>query len=115
MQPPAHIDMSLIREAIARRQAGGVGGSPQGGVTLPAAAQQSQPGGLTPTGQPNTPGQPQPQPPLGAVPGGMPQGAPGGGGAPQQSGVPPQKPQANFDDETKSVGKALISQLLKYL
>jgi hypothetical protein len=101
--------MSVIREALARRQAGG-GGAPGGGGTMPAAGQQSQPGALTPTGNPNTPGQPTPQPPIGTVPGGMPQGAPQGQPQPQQP-----KPQPNFDDQTKSVGKALIAQLLKYI
>ncbi len=109
MQPPAGIDMGLIQQALARRA--GAPGGVAGGTTVPAQGQQSQPGGLTPTGNPNVPGTPTPAP-MAAPGGGMP--APQGGApAPQQPPAP--KPQANFDDETKNVGKVLITQLLKYL
>lgn len=98
MQP--NIDMSLIREAMARRQMGGVAG----GNTAPAAAQQSLPGGAMPSGSPNTPSTP-------AIPQVQGGGAPGA--APQGQARP--KPNPSFDDDTKVSAKALMQQLLKYM
>lgn len=108
--PPSNVDMSVIREAMARR---GMGGVPAGGTTLPAASQQTAPSGMTPAGGPNTPTVPPPQmpPPQG---GAMPQAQPGApqGPSPQQR---PQSAQPNFDDDTKVSAKALMQQLLKYM
>ncbi len=110
MNPPANIDMNLIREAMLRRQQGQLGG----GAGAPAAGQLTQPGGVLPGGGVNVPGTPPPpMPPVGG--GGMPQAAPGA--APGQPGGKPRtNPDlANFDEDTKLSAKALMQQLLKYL
>lgn len=98
--PPnsAQVDMSAIREAIARRQGGGA---------TPALNQVSAPGASLPTGGPNTPTSPTPPPAQ----------SPSGSVAP--SSAPPQgaklKQVDNFDDETRSLAKTLISKLMNVL
>lgn len=103
MNPPAHIDMGLIQQALARRmQSGQLGG---GG--MPAQQQVAGGGAVAPPPQVAPTGplpmqQPQGQP----APQGQPQG-------PQQAQGP--KPEPQFDDETKAVSKALIARLLKVI
>lgn len=97
---PPNIDMSLIREAMARRAQ--QGGAPAGGTTIPAMQQQAGAAGVTPTGQPNVPGQLNPvalqtQNPQQNV----------------TKNIPKQPP--NFDDSTKVSAKALIQQLMRYV
>lgn len=109
--PPANIDMQAIQQALSRRM-GQAGGAPAGGNTIPAQAQQSQPGGLTPTGNPNVPGTPTPRPVPSST---MPTGLTNQSAQGQQVVPAAPKPNPTFDDETKSAGKVLITQLLKYL
>lgn len=98
----AGIDPTLIREALQRRATGAL----SGGSTMPISGQVSAPGGATPTGGANTPTTPPPTAPqtpgstanLGKVVKGA-----------QATGGPA------FDDETKKISKALISNLIKYL
>lgn len=101
MNPPAGVDMSLIQEALARRQGaqGGTGMPMQQQLTPGAPIQQAPP--VAPTGP-----LPQQQQPQQAQAPQQAQGQPQGG---QRS--PQQQPQ--FDDETKSVAKALVTRLLK--
>lgn len=93
------VDMSAIREALARRQNGQLGG---GGV--PMQAQMSQDGGLPP--------QPAPLPtPTGSeLPQQVQQGSPVQQGA-LQAGQKAQGP--SFDPETRDLAKSLIQKLLK--
>jgi len=102
------VDMSLIREAMARRARGDIGG----GTTTPAAGQMTAPTGETPVGGPNTPTVPPPGEP---VPGGAPAQPPAAQPVNQglQAGGEAQSPQ--FDEETRVLGKALIAKLLKVL
>ena len=102
MQPPnAQIDMAAIREALARRQGGG---------GTPALDQMAGPGGSLPGGGPNVPiPTPVPSPPTGSLP---PAQAPLGAVANQPSKL---KQVANFDDETKSLAKQLITKLMSTL
>lgn len=98
--PPQNVDMSLIREALARRQAGG---------GAPAVDQMSQPTASLPTGGPNTPGVRPPQP--------QPQ-APQSVGPREVNSTVKAATQANtpqFDDETRVIAKALVAKLLKAL
>ncbi|HJZ04493.1 MAG TPA: hypothetical protein VJ327_01360 [Patescibacteria group bacterium] len=94
--PPAQIDMTAIREAIARRQGGGAS---------PALSQVTAPGASLPTGGPNTPTNP---PPATATPSGT---TP----SPMPSAKPNLKQVGNFDDETRSLAKTLISKLMNVL
>lgn len=91
--PPQNIDMSAIREAMARRAGGG---------SMPAAAQMSAPAGPMPTG-----GMPTPTPGTRAP---MPQGQ---NLTPRQG--QPQAPMAGVDNETRQMSKALVKKLLQYL
>ena len=91
--PPQNIDMSVIREAMARRQSGG---------QMPAAAQMTSPSGQMPSGG-------MPTPTAGTS---MPQ-AQGQNLTPRQ-GAPAQMP-ARVDDETRQMSKALVKKLLQYL
>lgn len=109
MQP--NVDMSLIREALARRQQGGLGG----GTSMPAASQLTS-GGASPMGAPQTqqpPGAQQRTPNLGQLPVQVEQT----GGAPQnqalQAGQKAQSP--SFDPETRELAKSLVQRLLKGL
>lgn len=98
------VDMSLIREAMARRLGGGAAG--------PAMDQQTIPMGSTPGGMPNTPTTP-PGAPAANIEG--------------SSQLPPRQmvnsalkagQQANspqFDDETRLTAKALVAKLLKVI
>lgn len=103
MNPPAGIDMSVIRQALMRRM--------QGGGGTPATQQVSNPAGPTPL-QPA-----QPLQPTGPLP------LPQGGQAPAGAQSSPQAPQQSqgaqdgqgFDDGTKTISKALIARLLKVL
>lgn len=109
--PPAGVDMSLIREALARRMQG---------QAVPLAAQQTQPSGATPTGGPNNMGGPQAQMPPMPTPQPHSVGASPGAGAGQDPRNQMLKAagQANspqFDDPTRVLGKALIGHLLKVL
>jgi hypothetical protein len=112
MQPQANVDMGLIREALARRQQGGLGG----GTSMPAAAQLTA-GGASPMGAPQTqqaPGSQQSTPALGQLPTQVPQGA----GTPTPSGQLKAGQQAQgpqFDDETRTLAKSLVERLLKGL
>lgn len=90
--PPQNIDMSVIREAMQRRAAGG---------GMPAAAQMTAPSGPMPTG-----GMPTPTPGT-RMP--MPQGQ---NLTPRQG--QPQVPMA-VDDETRQMSKALVKKLIQYL
>lgn len=108
MQPS--IDMSLIREAMARRNSGGLGG----GTSMPATSQLSaaapSPTGAPATQQPPTPQQPTPG--MAQVPTQV-----GPSVAPQnealRSGQQAQGPQ--FDPETRDLAKSLVQRLLKGL
>lgn len=112
--PPAGIDMSLIREALARRAQGGLAG---GGVP-PAVAQQAQPAGATPTGGPNVPGAPPaaaPTPTQAQIPGQTRQ-------LPASSATPPQQAAkaagaaTGFPDlETRDMAKTLLAKLVQFL
>lgn len=94
---PPNVDMSLIREAMARRAQGG---------GMPAASQVSQPQSEMPSGAPASPIQTPPQPvQAGAVAQGSPQGS-----QPKQSQAKP-----NYDDSTKVFTKALIQKLMQVL
>ncbi len=102
---PPGIDMSLIREAMARRASGDVR-PPTGQVTLP--------GGVTPGGGPNTPvsGVPAttpstPMTPPAATPARTDQNVLSGLQAGQAV-----KGNPNVDDETKNVAKVLIKKLM---
>mgnify|MGYP001575099411 CR=1 FL=1 len=97
----------LILEAIARRAPGG---SLAGGTTLPAGQQVSQPTGATPTGGPNTPQTPPPAAPQAPVPNAQVGKQVGGAVKSAQAVNGP-----NFDDDTRRISKALISNLIKYL
>ena len=104
------IDMTAIREALARR---GMGGAPAGGGTTPMSGQLSAPAGSTPTGGPNVPTPPAPTSPT-------PPPAGGSNVAPRTAAAPMAKAaQAaqgpNFDGETKMIAKALVTKLIKYL
>ena len=98
--------MNAIKEALARRKAGGA---------APALNQQTSPAGMTPTGGPSTPTVPAPASPApqtttpGTLPRPMVQ-APTGPQAP--TGKPQMKQVGNFDDETRSLAKALITKLM---
>lgn len=114
MQPPAGIDVSLIREALARRAAGGLGG----GTTLPVVQQVSVPGGALPTGGPNVSvPQPAPQPP--AQPNQLPaqnRQMPASSATPAQSAANvAQLAQGMPDDETRKIAKALLGKLVQFL
>ena len=95
--------MSLIQEAMTRRAQGGV---LSGGGTAPAVGQVSAPVGTTPTGGPATPTTPPPQSPAGPQP---------------QANVGKAVKSAQvvngpaFDPDTRTISKALISNLIKYL
>ncbi|UOF78699.1 hypothetical protein [Caudoviricetes sp.] len=94
---PPNVDMSLIREAMARRAQGG---------GVPAAQQVVQPTTNMPSGAPASPVQSTPQPVnAGAVSQGSPQQP--------QAKQPQQKPQ--YDDSTKVFTKALIQKLMQVL
>ena len=102
------IDMTAIREALARR---GMGGAPAGGGTTPMSGQVSAPAGSTPTGGPNVPTPPAPTSP---APAGAPNVAPRAAAAPMaKAAQAAQGP--NFDDETKLIAKTLVTKLIKYL
>lgn len=104
------IDMSVIREALQRRSAGGLGG----GSPIPAAGQLTS-GGLTPVGSPQTPqpGNPQqPTPSLSQAPTQVQQTAAPQNGA-LRAGQQAQGPQ--FDSETRDLAKSLVQRLLKGL
>ena len=107
LQGPAGIDMSLIHEALARRAQGG---ALSGGNVTPAGGQVSAPGAAIPTGGPNTPTTPPPQAPSTPQPNAQ---------VGRQVGTAVKSAQAvngpNFDDETRRISKALISNLIKYL
>lgn len=110
MQPGNGIDMSIIREALARRQSGGLGG----GASMPAAAQLTN-GSMSPMGGPGTP-QPapmqQPTPNASQLPTQVRQS--GGPMNPQlRAGQQAQGPQ--FDPETRDLAKSLVQRLLKGL
>jgi hypothetical protein len=106
MQP--NIDMGLIREAMARRGMGGLGG----GAPTPAVGQLTS-GGPSPMGGPSTqqPAMPQqPTPGLAQVPTQVSQTAAPQNGA-LKAGQQAQGPQ--FDDETRTLAKSLVQRLLK--
>lgn len=118
MQPPAHIDMDVIRQALARRMGGG-GGVPQaGGAPVPAIAQQSQPGQPLPTGGPNVPQAPVPMPPN-ANPTQLPsQGhqLPASSATPAQSAAKLAGQAQGFPDpETRDMAKSLLGKLVQFL
>ena len=98
--------MEAIKQAIARRN---------GGSAAPALSTQGAPGGNTPTGGPSTPTvQPAVTPaPQQTTPGTLPRptGAPPTGMS-TPSGKPQLKQVANFDEQTKSLAKALITKLM---
>ena len=96
----AGIDMNAIKEAIARRQGGG---------STPALSTQGAPAGATPTGGPSTPTVQAPVVPT-PTSGGLPP-APTAQPTPQGTKPAPKQPN-NFDDETKTLAKALITKLL---
>ncbi len=109
MQPPSHIDMSVIREALARRA---------GGAPVPMAGQVTQPGGVTPTGGPNVTA-PQPAPMPTANPNQLPVQ---GHSMPASSATPPQQAagvaqlaQGMPDEETKKIAKSLLGKLVQFL
>ena len=97
----------LILEAIARRAPGG---SLSGGNPIPASQQVSAPTGSTPTGGPNTPTTPPPQAPTSPTPNAQVGKQVGGAVKSAQAVNNP-----NFDDDTRRISKALISNLIKYL
>jgi hypothetical protein len=103
MPIPPNIDLSLIREAMARRASGEV---PAGGAGVPAMDQLTIPQAATPTGGANTPTTPVPQANQSSV-NVAPKLASETAGAAQAATGP------NFDDETKMTAKALIAKLLK--
>lgn len=115
---PQGIDMGLIREALARRMGGGLGG---GGGT-PQAGQVASPMGVGPQGGTASPLQPaQPVAPTGplgpAGAGGQPDpsqlaAAQGGAGGP---GTQPGGGPGAFDEPTKMTARALIARLMKVL
>lgn len=108
MQP--NLDMSLIREAMARRGMGGLGG----GNPTPAAGQLSS-GGPSPMGAPSTqqPGMPQqPTPPMSQLPTQVQQTSAPQNGA-LKAGQQAQSPL--FDAETRDLAKSLVQRLLKGL
>ena len=104
MQPQG-VDMQLIQEAIARRAQGG---------STPPVQQMSQPQGQLPTG-----GQPMPQPnqapPVQPTATNVTPGNQGAPVSPEGNVVGKLKQGASFDDETKSVAKALVSKLIGVL
>lgn len=114
MQPP-NVDMSLIREALMRRMAGGGMGS---GSPMPMAQQMTPPSGQLPGGGANVPApqpQPMPAPQVGQIPA-------QGRMSPEASATPMQKmagvaqtAQGMPDDETRNMAKALVGKLIKYL
>lgn len=108
MQPS--IDMSLIREALARRSSGGLGG----GNPMPAAGQLSS-GMPSPLGGPATQ-QPassqQPTPGMSQLPSQVSQTPAPQNGA-LKAGQQAQGPQ--FDPETRDLAKSLVQRLLKGL
>jgi hypothetical protein len=106
---PQPTDMSLIKAAMDRRGMSGGGGGAD-----PMAAQVTAPTGPTPTGGPNTPTTPPPAAP--------PAPAPGGGQAmPTRAAAAPMARAAqaaqspSFDDQTKTIAKALVTKLLQYI
>lgn len=99
--------MEAIKEAIARRKAGGgesalgtqgapTGNTPTGGPNTPTVQAPAAP---APTGQTAPSTMPTPRPPMPA-----PQST--------QGGKPQMKQVANFDDETRGLAKALITKLM---
>lgn len=97
MQPPQNIDMTLIREAMSRRQQGGA---------MPMGGQMTASSGPSATG-----GMPTPTP---VVQQGQNQGTSIG---PRQGGMGGLGKIAgsNFDNETKQISKALVKKLIQYL
>lgn len=115
MQPPAGINIDLIRQALMRRIGGGV---PAGGNTTPAIGQMSQPGGAIPTGGPNVT-TPTPPSPLNVNPALLPSQ---GGQLPASSATPPQAAARSVgvatgfpDPETRNMAKALLGKLVQFL
>lgn len=97
----ADLNMDAIREAMARREAGG---------SVPATSQMTAPGAVLPTGGPNVPIPPTqlpPNPPQAPV---APQGA-----VSNPQAKPKLSQAANFDDETKGLVKQLITKLMSTL
>lgn len=98
--------MEAIKEAIARHKAGG---------SSSVLSTQGAPAGATPTGGPSTPTvQPPSSPaPQTTSPGTMPQAPARPAPGPQApTGRPQMKQVANFDDETRTLAKALITKLM---
>lgn len=106
MQPPANIDLSAIREAIARRS--------QGGAGAPPVQQMSQPQGQLPTGGAPTP-QPNQAPPVQPSQTNVTPGQQGSPVSPEGAVVGKLKQGASFDDETKVVAKQLLNKLIGVL
>ena len=111
MQPQANLDMSIIREALARRQAGGLGG----GSSIPA-------GGQTTSGMPSPMGAPATQQPGSLQPGTpnlaqLPTQVRQTGGQPgnEQLRAGQQAQGPSFDPETRDLAKSLVQRLLKGL
>lgn len=104
-----NVDMSVIREALQRRQQGGLGG----GTSLPAAGQVSEGG----TSALNAPQTPQSQPAAPATPNinQLPKQVPQGAGNNQQLRTGQQAQNPNFDPETRDLAKSLVQRLLKGL
>ena len=93
----------IILEALQRREPGG---SLYVGNANPAAGQVNAPTGTTPAGGPNTPTTPPPQ-----APGSPPPNAQIGKAVRAAGAVNG----PNFEDDTRRISKALISNLIKYL
>ncbi len=108
---PSGINMGLIREALARRQAGGTLG---GGNSMPAASQLTA-GGTSTMGSPQTqqpPVQQQPTASISQLPTQVKQSS-APNNEPTRAGQLAQGPQ--FDEETRSLAKSLVQKLLKGL
>lgn len=118
MQPPAGVDMNLIREALARRAGGGA--PMAGGGTPPAVQQQTAPGGSLPTGGPNVPQgtapQPLPTPNPTQGPNTTPRQMPASSANPQQQVAKLTGQAMGFPDpETRDMAKTLLAKLVQFL
>jgi hypothetical protein len=107
---PANIDMSLVQEALQRRQ---LEGTPAGGAGSPAIGQQTQPQGTTPGGGANTPSIPAPSVSAGMPTGQQPNLPLRQSNAALKTGQEAQSPQ--FPDETRQAAKVLVQKLLKVI